>query len=114
MVLRSTAEITSAHPATASRTSAIQSVSVNPNSAMAAPQTADGDDHGPALAPQVGDPARGHSSDQRADAGRGVQEAEGDGAAPEDGSGHGGKERPGHAEHHGVDVDQVDALQCLS
>ena len=39
MVLRRTAEITSAHPATASKTSPTQSVSTRPNTAMAAPHT---------------------------------------------------------------------------
>ena len=39
MVLRSTAETTSAHPATPSRTRAIQRVSVKPKAAMANPQT---------------------------------------------------------------------------
>ena len=39
MVLRSTAETTSAHPATPSSTRAIQRVSVKPKAAMASPQT---------------------------------------------------------------------------
>ena len=39
IVLRKTAEITSAQPATASRTRPTQSVSTRPNTAMAAPHT---------------------------------------------------------------------------
>ena len=114
MVLRRTAEMTSAHPATAKRTRATQRVSANPNSAMAAPQTQHRHDHRPTLPAQVGDPPRGHGPDQRADARRGVEEAQGDGAAPEDRARHGREERPRHAEHHGVDVDQVDALERLA
>ena len=59
------------------RTRATQRVSVSPKSAMAAPQTDDGDDHGPALAAEIGDPPGGHRADEGADARGGVEEARG-------------------------------------
>ncbi len=53
-------------PPTASRTRATQSVSVNPNSAMASAPDGDRHDHRPALPAQVGDPAGGDGADERA------------------------------------------------
>ena len=66
MVLRRTAETTSAQPATASRTMAIHRVSTKPKAAMAAPQTITARMTAAALAPQVVDPSRGHEAPTRA------------------------------------------------
>src|SRR6266496_3128255 len=70
----------------------------------------DRDDDREALALDPADPAGGERAGQGARAGRGVEEAEGRGAPAEKRGGQRGEQSPRHAEHHGVDVDQVGAL----
>ena len=71
-------------------------------------------DHGPqhraARPPDAADPTGRDRADERAGRGRGVQQADGPGAAAVQLGAELREQRPRHAEHHRVDVDQERAL----
>ena len=113
IVFRNTADSTSAQPATASSSSASGSQCATPNPAIDAPQTSTAHDDREPLPPDPADPAAGQRAEQRAGPGRGVEQPDGGRAAAEDGRGERGEQRPRHAEHHRVHVDQVRALHRL-
>ena len=116
-VLRSTAEMTSAHPATARRMSASHRDVGHAEEGDGATPRHHGGGDGHSLPAQVRHPAREEGAPQGPRPRRGVEETEhrrlGQRGVEAMG-GQGGEERPGHAEDHGVDVDQEDALKDMA
>ena len=114
MVLRSTAQMTSAQPATARSTRATQSTLESPKPAIASPQTA--------TAMTTARPRRRTAATQPVvnaprsapDARRGEEQPDDRGAGVEPLRREGGEEGRGHAEDHRVEVKQVDPLEDLA
>ena len=114
MVVRNTAEMTSAQPARPSRARAIPSAWTSPKAAMAAPHA-----HTATMTIRPwwrnrSQPAGGPSPHQGSCRRRGIEQAERASSPVEDGDRECREQRSGCPEHHGVDVDQVATQQDLT